>query len=203
MNHYWYQMYMDELPMWGLFGELTSESDSDDEKASAYLYTHRKLTVTFNQDRIIRVNLASDNLQPIVKGRKYPFTFEIEWIETDEAFEDRFDHYLDTDFFEHQIHWFSIFNSFMMVLFLCGLVALILMRTLRNDYARYTLDEDGFDLDTVGEESGWKQIHGDVFRPPNRLPLLSALIGVGHQLFSMFVMVCLLAMARNVYRYVG
>lgn len=41
-------------------------------------------------------------------------------------------------FFEHQIHWFSIFNSFMMVVFLCGLVALILMRLLRNDYAKVT-----------------------------------------------------------------
>jgi hypothetical protein len=36
-----------------------------------------------------------------------------------------------------QIHWFSIFNSFMMVLFLVGLVALILLRTLSRDFARY------------------------------------------------------------------
>lgn len=35
-----------------------------------------------------------------------------------------------------QIHWFSIFNSFMMVMFLTGLVAIILMRTLRRDFAR-------------------------------------------------------------------
>ncbi len=47
------------------------------------------------------------------------------------------DSYLDYNFFEHQIHWFSIFNSFMMVIFLCGLVSLILLRTLRNDYARF------------------------------------------------------------------
>ena len=33
--------------------------------------------------------------------------------------------------FNLQIHWFSLFNSFMMVVFLCGLVALILMRTLK------------------------------------------------------------------------
>ena len=37
-----------------------------------------------------------------------------------------------------QIHWFSIFNSFMMVIFLTGLVSMILLRTLRADYARYT-----------------------------------------------------------------
>ncbi len=35
-----------------------------------------------------------------------------------------------------QIHWFSIFNSFMMVMFLTGLVAMILLRTLRRDYAK-------------------------------------------------------------------
>jgi hypothetical protein len=67
--------------------------------------------------------------------------------------------YLDYDFFEHQIHWFSIFNSFMMVIFLCGLVSLILLRTLRNDYARYTRDDDDLEgLDRVGEDSGWKQV---------------------------------------------
>jgi len=36
-----------------------------------------------------------------------------------------------------QIHWFSIFNSFMMVIFLVGLVTLILIRTLNRDLARY------------------------------------------------------------------
>ncbi len=41
-----------------------------------------------------------------------------------------------------QIHWFSIFNSFMMVMFLTGLVAIILMRTLRKDYARYAKTDD-------------------------------------------------------------
>ena len=43
---------------------------------------------------------------------------------------------------DEQIHWFSIFNSFMMVIFLTGLVSMILMRTLRNDYAKYARDED-------------------------------------------------------------
>lgn len=46
-----------------------------------------------------------------------------------------------------QIHWFSIFNSFMMVIFLTGLVSMILMRTLRNDYAKYARQDD--DLETL------------------------------------------------------
>lgn len=40
-----------------------------------------------------------------------------------------------------QIHWFSLINSFMLVIFLVGVVAVILMRTLRKDFARYSKDE--------------------------------------------------------------
>lgn len=31
----------------------------------------------------------------------------------------------------------------------------------------------------MSEESGWKLVHGDVFRPPRQLEVLSALIGTG------------------------
>ncbi len=69
-----------------------------------------------------------------------------------------------------------------MVLFLTGLVAMILLRTLKRDYAKYTrADED--DIEALerdsAEESGWKLVHGDVFRPPRHPELLSALVGTG------------------------
>ena len=60
----------------------------------------------------------------------------------------------------------------MMVMFLTGLVAMILLRTLRRDYARYTAKLDGMggpgadDLESLerdmNEESGWKL--GSLFR---------------------------------------
>ncbi len=34
----------------------------------------------------------------------------------------------------------------------------------------------------IGEDSGWKQVHGDVFRAPDWLILFSALWGNGWQL---------------------
>ena len=51
-----------------------------------------------------------------------------------------------TSFIFLSIHWFSIFNSFMMVIFLVGLVSMILMRTLRKDYARYSKEDDLDDM---------------------------------------------------------
>lgn len=67
-----------------------------------------------------------------------------------------------------QIHWFSIFNSFMMVIFLVGLVTMILMRTLRKDFARYSKDEE---LDDIVSWSGYlgRREGGE------RTPLLSSL----------------------------
>lgn len=45
-----------------------------------------------------------------------------------------------------QIHWFSLVNSFMLVVFLVAVVAVILMRTLRKDLARYSKDMATDDL---------------------------------------------------------
>lgn len=36
--------------------------------------------------------------------------------------------------------------------------------------------------DDTLEESGWKLVHGDVFRPPRHPKLLAALVGAGLQI---------------------
>ena len=81
-----------------------------------------------------------------------------------------------------QIHWFSIVNSLMIVLFLTGMVAMIMMRTLHRDFNRYNQQEA---TDDVEEETGWKLVHGDVFRPPRLPMMLSVLVGTGVQTFTM------------------
>lgn len=85
----------------------------------------------------------------------------------------------------------------MMVIFLCGLVSLILLRTLRNDFAKFAKDEE-LDIEGtrgLGDDSGWKQVHGDVFRAPSNLILFTALWGTGWQLITLFFGVILYAMA--------
>ena len=84
-----------------------------------------------------------------------------------------------------------------MVIFLTGLVAMILLRTLRNDYAKYTRDDDDIESleHDISEESGWKLVHGDVFRPPPNLALLAALLGTGVQLALLVLFVILITIA--------
>jgi len=183
-NHYWYQMYVDDLPVWGIVG--------DNEAGVMHLWTHKKLEIGYNGKSIVDVNLTSDGKVELKKDAKIHFTFEVVWKESDVPFVDRFDKYLDPNFFQHRIHWFSIFNSFMMVIFLVGLVSMILMRTLRKDYARYSKEDDVDDMERdLGDEYGWKQVHGDVFRPASQPLLFSALIGTGYQItFVVLIVIC-------------
>lgn len=154
------------------------------------------MNIAYNGNRIIEVNLTSESPAPIDIGTTLKFTYSVHWAETDRPFETRFHRYLEFDFFEHQIHWFSVFNSFMMVVFLCGLVVLILLRTLRNDFAKYAREElDVEGMPHMGEDAGWKQVHGDVFRAPDRLVFFTALYGTGWQLLVLVLAVILYAMA--------
>jgi len=194
-NQYWYELFLDDLPMWGMVGEVLR--DDAHSRMEKHIFTHRSLNIAYSGSRVIEVNLTSENPVPIEIGKKLEFTYSVNWKVSDKSFEQRFDRYLEYDFFEHKIHWFSVFNSFMMVIFLCGLVGLILMRTLHNDFARYAKEED-LDvegLSGLGEDSGWKQVHGDVFRAPESLVLFSSMIGTGWQLLLLVFAVIVYAMA--------
>jgi len=228
-----YQTYLDDLPVWGMVGEMYSKDEKT--KTSPHVYTERTILIQYNGDRIISVDLVSDpkSLVEIKAGDKLTFTTKFMWAETDQEFHSRFDKYLDKPFFKHHIHWFSIFNSFMMVLFLMGLVALILVRTLRKDFAKYALsggdveggeeyDDDEYDGDDLvdengkplskelllksngndlpGEEAGWKQVHGDVFRAPALLPIMASILGSpGSQLIILTLGVILFAVAGPIH----
>jgi len=193
-NHYWYQMYLDDLPIWGIVGEM------DEKDEGYYIWTHKKFEIGHNDDQIVDVNLTSEGRTKLQLGEELDFSYEVVWKRSSVKFEDRFDKYLDPTFFQHRIHWFSIFNSFMMVIFLVGLVTMILMRTLRKDYARYSKEEDVDDMDRdLGDEYGWKQIHGDVFRPASSPLLFSAMVGSGAQLALVILLVVVFAIVGELY----
>ena len=121
------------------------------------------------------------------------YTYSVYWRPSKTAWATRWDKYLHI--FDPKIHWFSLINSTIFVVFLVGMVSAILVRALRKDIARYNrLDQIDLDdltgtsavaEDGIQEDSGWKLVHGDVFRTPRQRLLLSVLLGSGAQLFVM------------------
>jgi transmembrane 9 superfamily protein 3 len=113
-NHYWYQMFIDDLPIWGLFfpkilflnipvflqgivGEM------DESGKSAYIWTHKKIEVAYNDDRIVDVNLTSESKVRLQTNMQLPFSYEVTWKPTNIPFSKRFDKYLDPGFFQHKV----------------------------------------------------------------------------------------------------
>ncbi|XP_052104536.1 transmembrane 9 superfamily member 2-like isoform X2 [Mytilus californianus] len=112
----------------------------------------------------------------------FNYTYSVTW-ETNEniKWSSRWDYILKS-MPNTNIQWFSIMNSLVIVLFLSGMVAMIMLRTLHKDIARYNQMDNSEDAQ---EEFGWKLVHGDVFRPPRKGMMLAVLNGNGVQIFCM------------------
>ncbi|KAK4140244.1 uncharacterized protein C8A04DRAFT_15120 [Dichotomopilus funicola] len=142
-------------------------------------------------------NICETSTGPVVlsesEDTEVQFTYAVQWVPSKTAWATRWDKYLHV--FDPKIHWFSLINSAVIVVFLVLTVMSILVRALKKDIARYNrLDQLNLDdlsgtsaimEDGVQEDSGWKLVHGDVFRTPKHPLLLSVLLGNGAQLFVM------------------
>jgi transmembrane 9 superfamily protein 2/4 len=113
------------------------------------------------------------------------FTYDVEWRESDIRWASRWDVYLSMNHaVPDKVHWFSIVNSVLIVLFLAFMVAMILVRTLNRDINTYNKVMTDEEKAEEREETGWKLVHADVFRPPAENPMLfCVLVGTGMQLF--------------------
>jgi transmembrane 9 superfamily protein 2/4 len=117
------------------------------------------------------------------------FSYGVEWRPSDVSWASRWDIYLSmNNAVSDKVHWFSIVNSVLIVMFLAFMVAMILVRTLHRDINKYNRVMTDEEKAEEREETGWKLVHADVFRPPTDSPMLfCVLVSTGLQiLVSMF-----------------
>lgn len=135
---------------------------------------------------------CNPGLDPVIlyeDEKKVTFTYDVNFIESETAWATRWDKYLHV--YDPKIQWISLLNFSLVVIILGIIIAHILMKTLKNDIVKYNevnLDDD------ISDESGWKLIHGDIFRPPAHKMLLSVLVGSGVQIFLMTFVTILFAL---------
>ncbi|XP_003976709.2 transmembrane 9 superfamily member 4, partial [Takifugu rubripes] len=148
-----------------------------------------KAVVTDNTCTLPEASGAAPQEIDPTKENQVLFTYSVHWEASEIKWASRWDTYLTMS--DVQIHWFSIVNSVVVVFFLSGILSMIIIRTLRKDIANYNREDD---IEDTMEESGWKNVHGDVFRPPQYPMVLSSLLGSGIQLFCMGLIVIFVAM---------
>jgi transmembrane 9 superfamily member 1 len=194
---YFFELIYDGIPVRGFIGEKKKEIVHGETTAAYHLFTHYIFSISHNGEKILGVRWEHDpfdylDITDKDKEVDVHFKYSSKWLKPSPGTT----HLLgDTpaDQEHLQIRWFSILNSIGTVLLLTGFLAVILMRVLRNDISRYALMEQGGDS-AMTEESGWKLVHGDVFRPPQHPELLCAVLGNGAQLLCIVLGVLLLAL---------
>ncbi|CAG9335438.1 unnamed protein product [Blepharisma stoltei] len=196
-RNFWIQMYLDDLPIWSELGK------EDHDNGDIYIFTHYTLILSYNNSNVVQAHIQTDNPVRVYSKKTkldlsdVSLTYSVSWTPSNVVFANRFNSYLDPGFFENNIHWFSIINSFVMVLVLCGVVILILYRTLNKDIERYESQEmESVDL---AISTGWKQVGGDAFRAPDYLYLFTALYSTGWQLATMVVLVVIICIMHPMY----
>ncbi|XWS75360.1 hypothetical protein CRYUN_Cryun01aG0080200 [Craigia yunnanensis] len=155
---YFFQMYYDDLPIWGFLGKVDKEGKADPSECKYYLFKHLIFEIFHNKDRVIEITVRSDPNALVDLTEDEPvnvdFMYTVKWKETDTPFEKRMD--------------------------------------------KYAHDEESADDD---EETGWKYIHGDVFRYPKYKSLFAAALGSGTQLFTLTIFIFILALVGVFYPY--
>uniref|UniRef100_T1ITP6 Transmembrane 9 superfamily member n=1 Tax=Strigamia maritima TaxID=126957 RepID=T1ITP6_STRMM len=185
---YYFEFVIDDIPVRGFIGHL-DENGIFPHKHYIFLWTHFNFVIEYNKDKIIYANVTTKDHDPVklddIDELEVTYTYSVKWIETELSYENRGKRLQATGFFPKtlEIHWLSIINSIVLVFLLIGFVVIILMRVLKNDFARYNMDDDDAE-DMDNDEYGWKIIHTDVFRFPPNKNLFCAILGVGSQFLA-------------------
>ncbi|ESL08682.1 endosomal integral membrane protein [Trypanosoma rangeli SC58] len=126
-----------------------------------------------------RADLIAGRPQRLADG-EISYSYSVQWVESPLTWSTRWDVFMKLTTRESKIHWFSIINFFIITLLQTVVLWYVLIRALRRDFLYYKETEA-----EETDETGWKLVHGDVFRRPRGVGLLSICVGTGTQLAMM------------------
>ena len=139
---------------------------------------NKEEAVCAKEAKLILQNLEQEP-QPLVEGNIL-FTYDVIFEYSDITLASRWDHYKTA---RAGIHWGGIILSEVLIVIISVILITILCRNLKADISSYNYRVSN--LEEINEYD-WKQISGDVFRPPAvNVLLLSSILGTGTQLFLM------------------
>ncbi|GMI20401.1 hypothetical protein TrCOL_g13506 [Triparma columacea] len=153
-NDYYFEFYIEDLPMWGYVGEIAGEDLvlGEIEGSRTYLFPHLHFKLGVNGDNIVSANVYTQSHRKVditdAQGGDVDVTFSysVEWVnEANLEYNDRMSRYVNSAFLPDslEIHWLSIINSFVLVLLLTTFLSVILIRILKKDFSKYMdLDEE-------------------------------------------------------------
>ena len=174
-----------------------------------YIYNHLQFHILLNEIDKDRYNVVGFNILPIsikhnnenatcgfdeasslnnfnlppqpLNQSEILFTYDVVYEFSDITLSTRWDHYNTS---KRSIHWTGMVICEVILITVTLIVICVLRKNLNTDITSYNYRVS--QLEEI-QDYDWKQVSGDVFRPPNKnVLLLSVMLGTGAQLLSMF-----------------
>lgn len=99
-EEYYFEMHLDELPIWGYVGDFEDDLFFHREaKSHHFIYTHLDFDISYNGNNIIGVNVSSPHKYtvdlPYHTDVDVTFTYSVKWHKTDVPYKKRMGMYRD------------------------------------------------------------------------------------------------------------
>ena len=89
-SDYFFEMFIDDLPMWGYLGEVAHEEfllGQSIQGSRVYLYPHLHFSIGYNGQHIVGANVTTDTKRRVditddSIGQEVVFSYSVEWVNT-------------------------------------------------------------------------------------------------------------------------
>ncbi|KAK9063835.1 hypothetical protein SSX86_017707 [Deinandra increscens subsp. villosa] len=190
---YYVEYYYDDLPVWAYIGWVKRDNTNETIKNHYFLYTRYDFNILYNNSRVIEAAITASFPKYLDVEVDVDFTYNVRWSVTNKSFDARMDAYTSLDH-----HSFTNSSLTLLILMVCLLT--LYMKTIRKDiskYERYYQDVEENEVADNQEETGGKNIHGDVFRYPKHKSLFAAALGSGTHLLVLIVSILVLGLLAS------
>jgi hypothetical protein len=99
-DDWYFQMYYDDLPVWGFIGKVEQIIKGGQKELRYLIFTHVDFEIKYNDDRIVEVNVATDQTQQAdissdIGDGDLPikFSYSVRWTPTTTSFDERLKRY--------------------------------------------------------------------------------------------------------------
>lgn len=139
---YYYQMYFDDLPIWGFIGRTMQQEGSDINEYRYFIMNNIQFEILYSEDRVIEVHVQTDtnDVSDVTKNMEVDieFIYSVKWKETNALFEKRMEKYKQSSLLpQHmKIHQSTLTNSFATTLVLIGCLLMFYVLVLKKDISK-------------------------------------------------------------------
>ncbi|KAI7725927.1 hypothetical protein M8C21_031053 [Ambrosia artemisiifolia] len=197
-KNYRVQLNHEDMPIWAYVGQVNMDHRDKTIKTEYFLYNHYDFEFVHHNGTVVDIFLQVDPSYMVNVSddcvADVEFTYSVRWFDTDRTYYEEMEKYTNYSSVpqDNYILGYSIANSSFTVLIFIICLLIFYIRVLRKDISRYACDVEEAEMAGNQGETGWKKIHGDVFRFPKHKSLFAAALGSGTQLLVLMVAILVL-----------